>query len=118
MYVTLESVCWNKPQDKYKLRTEEIQHGVPQGSILGAVHKWLSNKYYGFTIVLFADSTNIFVIAENENMLKLKIKIAAVVSLKHSYDEYWEDSSNVIPYLAEKKNSIDTTNKIGHSYHL
>jgi hypothetical protein len=51
-------------------------------------------------------------------MLKLKIKIAAVVSLKHSYDEYWEDSSNVIPYLAEKKNSIDTTNKIGHSYHL
>ena len=76
-------MCWNKPQNKYKLRTEEIQHGVSQGSILGAVHKWIFNKYDGFTVVLFADSTNIFVIAENENTLKCKIKIAAVVSLKH-----------------------------------
>ena len=79
-------MCWNKPQDQYKLRTGEIQHGVPQGSILGAVHKWLSNKYYGFTLVLCADSTNIFVTAENKNTLKCKIKIATVVSLKHSYN--------------------------------
>jgi hypothetical protein len=76
-------VCWNKPQ-----RTGEIQHGVPQGSVLGAVHKWLSNNYYGFTLVLFADSTNVFVIAENKNTLKCKMKIATVVSLKHSCNDW------------------------------
>jgi hypothetical protein len=60
------------------LTTREIEHGVPQGSILGPILFSLSINdlplnIMGSKIVLFADDTNILVSDENINNLQYKL---------------------------------------------
>jgi hypothetical protein len=64
-------------QGTYVLITQEIAHGVPQGSILGPI-LFLQNLNYlpsnmGSKMVLFAEDTNILVSGENLNTLQYKL---------------------------------------------
>jgi len=58
--------------------TKEIEHGVPQGSILGPILFSLYINYLplnitGTKIVLFADDTNILVTDENTKNIRYKL---------------------------------------------
>ena len=58
--------------------TKEIEHGVPQGSILGPIlfSLYINDLHLNITgtkIVLFADDTNILVTDENINNLQYKL---------------------------------------------
>jgi retron-type reverse transcriptase len=62
----------------YVSTTKEIEHGVPQGSILGPILfllyiNDLPLNITGTKIVLFADDTNILVSDENKNDLQYKL---------------------------------------------
>jgi hypothetical protein len=63
---------------KYSSTIKEIEHGVPQGLILGPVLfslyiNDLPQNITGTKIVLFADNTNILVSDENINSLQHKL---------------------------------------------
>jgi len=65
------------------LTTKEIEHGVPQGSILGPTLISLHINdppinIMGSKIVLFEDDTNILVSDENKNNLQYKLNYEGV----------------------------------------
>jgi len=70
----------NSLQDKLQSSTSEIEHGVPQGSILGPLLfllyiNDLPSRIKEAKLVLYADDTNILVSGKNEEELQTRLSV-------------------------------------------
>jgi len=70
----------NSLQDKLQSSTTELEHGVPQGSVLGPLLfllyiNDLPNHIKEAKLVLYADDTNILVSGKNEEELQTRLSV-------------------------------------------